>query len=154
MSKIAFVTTVVSAGGFLLLCAAPKLALGQSSQPGAAPPSPMKSALAPRGKSAAPPDLLQGLTLTDDQKAKIDQIREETKSHLAAVAHDKKLSPEAADAMRLGYQRMENGKILEVLTVEQQQEVRKRITAWRSAAGKPQYPVRRVPVSEQTPRPQ
>jgi hypothetical protein len=154
MSKVAFVKTVVAAGGFLFLCAAPALALGQSSQPGAALPAPMKSALAPRGKSAAPPDLLEGLTLADDQKVKIDQIREETKSHLAAVANDKKLSPEAADAMRRGYQRFENTKILEVLTLEQQQEVRKRIAAWRAASGKPQYPLRRTQVSEQTPRPQ
>ena len=142
MSKDAFVKTVVAAGGFLFLCAAPMLALGQLSQPGAAPPAPMKAALPPRGKSAAPPDLLEGLTLADDQKAKIDQIRKETKSRLAAVANDRKLSPETADAMLRGYQRMENGKILEVLTPEQQQEVRKRIADWRGAAGKTQYPFR------------
>ena len=143
MSKIAFVKTVVAAGGFLfILCAAPKLALGQPNQPSAAPPAPMKSASAPRGKSAAAPDLLAGLTLTNDQRAKIDQIREQTKSRLAAVANDKKLSPEAADAFLRGYQRMENGKILEVLTPEQQQEVRKRIADWRGAAGKTQYPFR------------
>ena len=142
MSKDAFVKTVVAAGGLLFLCAAPKLALGQPSEPGAAPPAPMKAALPPRGKSAAPPDLLEGLTLADDQKAKIDEIRKETKSRLAAVANDKKLSPETADAMLRGYQRMENGKILEVLTPEQQQEVRKRIADWRGAAGKTQYPFR------------
>jgi len=142
MSKDAFVKTVVAAGGFLFLCAAPMLALGQPSQPGAAPPAPTKAALPPRGKSAAPPDLLEGLTLADDQKAKIDQIRKETKSRLAAVANDRKLSPETADAMLRGYQRMENGKILEVLTPEQQQEVRKRIADWRGAAGKTQYPFR------------
>ena len=144
MSKDAFVKTVVAAGGLLFLCAAPKLALGQPSEPGAAPPAPMKAALPPRGKSAAPPDLLAGLTLADDQKAKIDQIRKETKSRLAAVANDKKLSPETADAMLRGYQRMENGKILEVLTPEQQQEVRKRIADWRGAAGKTQYPFRQL----------
>ena len=144
MSKIAFVKTVVAAGGFLSLCAAaPTLALGQPSQPGAAPPAPMKAASPPRGKSAAPPDLLAGLTLADDQKAKIDQIRAETKSRLAAVANDKKLSPEAADAFLRGYQRNENARIFEVLTPEQQQEVRKRIAARRAAAGKTQYPSRR-----------
>lgn len=143
MSKFAFVKTVI-ASGLLFLCA---LALGQSSQPGAAPPAPMNSALGPRGKSGAPPDVLEGLTLADDQKAKIGQIREETKSHLAAVANDKNLSPEAADAMRRGYARLENGKILEVLTLEQQQQVRKRIAAWRAAAGKSQYPLRKAPVS-------
>jgi Spy/CpxP family protein refolding chaperone len=148
MSKFAFVKTVVAAGGLLFLCAAPMLALGQSSQAGAAPPAPMGSALSPRGKSAAPPDLLEGLTLADDQKAKIGQIRDETKSHLAAVANDKTLSPEAADAMRLGYARLENGKILEVLTLEQQQQVRKRIAAWRAASGKTQYPLRQAPASK------
>jgi hypothetical protein len=143
MSKIAFAKTVVAAGGLLFLCAAQELALGQPNQPGAAPPAPLKSASAPRGKSAAAPDLLAGLTLADDQKAKIDQIREETKSRLAAVTNDKKLSPEAADAFLRGYQRMENAKILEVLTPEQQQEVRKRIAAWRATSGKTQYPLRR-----------
>jgi Spy/CpxP family protein refolding chaperone len=143
MSKIAFANTVVAAGGFLFLYTSPTLALGQPSQPGAAPPAPMKSALVPHGKSAAPADLLEGLTLADDQKAKIDHIREETKSRLAAVANDKKLSPEAADAFLRGYQRMENAKILDVLTPEQQQEVRKRIAAWRATAGKTQYPLRR-----------
>jgi Spy/CpxP family protein refolding chaperone len=154
MSKIAFVKTVVAAGGllFLLLSAAPEWALGQSIQPGAAPPAPMN--LAPRGKSAGPHDLLQGLTLADEQKVKIDKIREETKSRVAAVANDKRLSPEVADAFRQGYQRSENVKILEVLTPEQRQEVRKRIAAWRAAAGQPQYPTRPAMVSERTPQPQ
>ena len=157
MGKIAFVKTVVAAGGFLFLCAflcaAPKPALGQSSQPGAVPPAPMKSVLAARGKSAGPPDLLEGLTLADDQKAKIGQIREETKFHLAAVANDKKLSPEAADAMRRGNERLENGKILEVLTPEQQQEVRKRIAAWRAASGKTFVPMSRPSITMPPPAP-
>ena len=154
MSKIAFLQTIAAAGGLLLVCAAPELALGQSSQPGAALPAPMKSRLAPHGRSAAPPDVLDGLTLTDDQKAKIAQIREDTKSRVAAVTKDKKLSPEAADAMGRGYQRFENVKILEVLTPEQQQQVRKRIATYRAAAGKAQYPLRRAPASQQAPRPQ
>ena len=159
MGKIAFVKTLVAASGFLFLCAAPELVVGQSmqgqsSQPAAVPPAPMKSGPAPTGKPAAPPDLLEGLTLTDEQKAKIAQIREDTKSRLSGVANDKKLDPEAADAMRRGYQRLENGRILEVLTLEQQQQVRKRIAAWRATQGKPQYPLRPAPSSEQTPRPQ
>ena len=80
MKKNAFVKPLVIAGGFLFLCAAPKLTFGQSGPPDAAPHPPMKSALRP-----PPPDLLEGLTLTDDQKAKIDQIREDTKSRLADV---------------------------------------------------------------------
>ena len=148
MSKIAFVTSVVALGGFLLLCSGSKLALGQAIQPDAAAPAPMKAGLAARARTAGPPDVLEGLTLADDQKAKIAQIRQETKSHLAAVANDKNLSPEAADAMRRGYERIENGKILEVLTPEQQQEARRRIAAWRAKTEKPQYPMRRLPAAK------
>jgi len=149
MSKFAFVKAVVAAGGILFLCAGPELALGQSNQPGAGPAAPTKSASVPRGKS--PPDFLQGLTLTDDQKAKIEQIRQDTKSRLAVVTHDRQLDPETANAFLSGYQRQENTKILEVLTPEQQQQVRKRLAAWKAAAGgKPQYPLRPVAGSGQT----
>jgi hypothetical protein len=82
--------------------------------------------------------LLAGLTLTDDQQVKIDQIRDDTRSRVAAVtagANDKKLSPEAANAMLQGLQRIENGTILEVLTPEQLQEVRRRLSAWRASVG-------------------
>lgn len=152
MSKDAFVKTVVVAGGFLFLYVAPELVFGQSSPPAEAPHPPVKSAAVPHRSS--PPDLLAGLTLTDDQKAKIDRVREDTKSRLAAVANDKKLSPEAANAMFQGLQRAENSKIYEVLTPEQQAEVRQRMAAWRAAAGKSQYPWRRLPTSQQTAQPQ
>jgi hypothetical protein len=153
MNKIAFVKPVVVAGGFLFLCAAPKLTFGQSSPLGAAPPPPMRSASAPRPNSTPPPDLLEGLTLTDDQQAKIDQIREDTKSRLAAVANDKKLSPEAANAMFQGLQRIENDKILEVLTLEQKQEVRRRLSAWRAATGQRPHQFKQPRALESAPQP-
>ena len=156
MNKSAFVRPVVVAGGFLLLCAAPKLAFAQSSQPGAAPPPPIRSAAAPPRNSTAPPDLLEGLTLTDDQQAKIYQIRDDTRSRIAAVtgvANDKKLSPEAANAMLQGLQRIENSKILEVLTQEQQQEVRRRLSAWRALAGLRPHQFRQPRALEKAPQP-
>ena len=73
------------------------------------------------------------MTLTDDQTTKIDHIRD-TKSRLAAVTNDDKLGPEVKEAMLVGFQRIENSKIFEVLTPEQQREVRKRQSAWRAAA--------------------
>jgi Spy/CpxP family protein refolding chaperone len=148
MSQVAFVKTVFAAAGLMVVMssAAPEWARGQSLLSGAAPPASMQSA--PLGKSAAPPDLLQGLTLADEQKAKIDQIREETKSRVAAVSNDKRLTADVADAFRQGYRRSENVKILEVLTPAQRQEVRKRIADWRAAAVKPQYPMRPAAVSD------
>lgn len=154
MNKIAFVKRFVIAGGFLFLCTAPKLAYGQASPLGAAPPPPMRSPAAPPRNSTRPPDLLAGLTLTDDQQVKIDQIRADTKSRLAAVANDKRLSPEATDAMLRGFERIENGKIFEVLTPEQQREVRRRMSAWRAAAGQPQkYPLKQLRAPESVPQP-
>ena len=156
MNKSAFVRPVVVAGGFLLLCAAPKLAFAQSSQPGAAPPPPIRSAAAPPRNATAPPDLLEGLTLTDDQQAKIYQIRDDTRSRIAAVtavANDKKLSPEAANAMLQGLQRIENSKILEVLTQEQQQEVRRRLSAWRASVGQRPHQFKQPRALESAPQP-
>ena len=155
MNKSAVVRPVVVAGGFVLLCAAPKLAFAQSSQPGAAPPPLLRSAAAPPRNSTAPPDLLEGLTLTDDQQAKIYQIRDDTRSRIGAVtagANDKKLSPEAANAMLQGLQRIENGKILEVLTQEQQQEVRRRLSAWRASVGQRPHQFKQLRALEKAPQ--
>ena len=141
MNKNTFVKRTVVAGGFLFLCVAPRLSLGQASPAGAALSRRVKPAAPqPRNSAPPPPDLLAGLTLTDDQKAKIDRIREDTKSRLAAVTNDHKLGPEVKDAMLGGFQRMENTKIFEVLTPEQQREVRKRVSAWRAAAPHNQPP--------------
>jgi Spy/CpxP family protein refolding chaperone len=153
MSNFAFVKFAVAAVGVLLLSAPPRSALGQSGPPGAGP-APMKAAVSANGKSAKLPDLLDGLTLADDQKAKIARIRGDTNARLAALDNDRKLSPEAADAMRVGYGRLENSRILEVLTPEQQREVRQRIAAYRESKGKPQYPMRRTTTSAQPSRPQ
>ena len=154
MRRIAFVNTVVAGAGLLFLCMLAGLAVGQSAPAGAAPDARMASTATPPGKSAAPLDMLEGLTLADEQKAKIAQIREDTKSRVLVMERDRQLSPEAADAMRRGYQRLENGRILEVLTPEQQKQVRARVAAWRAAKEKPQYPARQTPGSGQPDQPQ
>jgi hypothetical protein len=139
MNKNTFVKRAVVAGGFLFLCAAPRLSLGQAIPAGAVQPTRRPASAQPR-HSTPPPDLLAGLTLTDDQKAKIDQIRSETKSRLAAVTNDDKLGPDVKDAMLGGFQRIENAKIFDVLTPEQQRDVRKRISAWKAEEQKNQRP--------------
>ena len=153
MNKNGFVKRVVVAGGFLFLCAAPRLALGQANPPGVAPPPGIRPTRAQRPTYISPTEYLTGLTLTDDQKAKINQIREDTKSHLAVVAKDQKLDPEVKDAMAGGYQRIENSKIFEVLTPEQQQQVRRRIATLRAAAQQTQDPAKQPSVLEQNPQP-
>jgi Spy/CpxP family protein refolding chaperone len=153
MSKDALLNRAVVAGGCLFLCAASGLSLDQSRAPGAATPPPASAALGRPGNPNSKPDFFAGLTLTDGQKAKIDQIRDDTMSHLATVAKDKKLSPEVMDAMIQGYRRIEYSQILEVLTPEQQKVVRKRMSDWKGQTGQRQPQSQPAPVSERNPQP-
>jgi Spy/CpxP family protein refolding chaperone len=151
MNKNAFVRRVVVAGGFFFLCAAPRPALGQPSPSSAAQFPLIKPTPTPAQQPRtyiSPTEYLTGLTLTGDQKAKINQIREGTKSHMAAVAKDQKLGPEVKDAMVVGYQRIENSQIFQILTPEQQQQVRKRIATLRAAAQQPKNQLQQPPVPE------
>ncbi len=133
MNKNGFVKRVTVAAGFFLLCAAPGLSREQSSPPGSAPPPHTTPSPIRAMNDTSPPDFFAGLTLTDEQKAKIDKIHEDTKSRLEAVANDKKLTPEVKDAMVQGFHRIGNSKIFAVLTPDQQREVRQRISAWRAS---------------------
>jgi Spy/CpxP family protein refolding chaperone len=153
MNRNAFVKRVAVGAGFLLLCGAPRLSLGQASpatptQASPATPAGLarpRAVPARRGKAISPTEYLAGLTLSDDQKAKINQIREETKTHLAAVAKDDKMGPEVKEAMLGGYQRIENGKIFEVLTPDQKKEVRKRLADLRASAQPSRPPLQQPP---------
>ncbi len=154
MNKNGFVKRAVIAAEFLLLCAAPGLSREQTSQPSPAPPPHITSPPARPRNTTSPPDFFAGLTLTDDQKTKIDQIHEDTKSRLEAVAKDKKLSPEAKDAMLQGYRRIEINKTFEVLTPEQQRVVRQRMSAWRAAARQKQHQSQQAQPQPQERKPQ
>ena len=153
MNRNTFVKRAVVGGGFLFLFAAPSLTFGQANPPGAARPAGVLPTRNQRPTYISPTEYLAGLTLTDDQKAKINQIREDTKSHLAAVAKDQKLGPEVKDAMAVGFQRIENSQIFEVLTPGQQQQVRRRIATLRAATPQAQDQAKQSTVLEQTPQP-
>ena len=127
---------VTVAAGFLFLWWAPGLACAQDSAPGSAPP--LASPESRVKKQSNPLDDFAGLTYTDEQKAKIDQIRQTTRQHMDAVRKDEKLTPEAKQAMLEGYQRLEIGELFKVLTPEQQAEVRKKAQARRAEQQKKQ----------------
>ena len=141
MNMNCFAKRGVIVTGVLFLCAASGLAGDETTAPVGAPPPHLASPAARPRRNIPPPDILAGLTLTDDQKAKIEKIRQDTKSREEALAKDTKLSPEVKDAMLQGYRRIENSEIFEVLTPEQKQEVRKRISAWRDSARQGQRPL-------------
>jgi hypothetical protein len=149
MNRKAFVKRVAVVGGFLFLCATPRLGFGQSTAAGAAP---VARARAAAKRNLTPSDLLTGLTLTDEQKAKINQIREDTKSRLAVVAKDQKLGPEVKDAMAQGYLRIENTEIFAVLTLDQQREVRKRISDSKASVRPGQQQLQQPAAPQTTPQ--
>jgi len=117
--------------GWLAICAPLGVSGDQTGRAVTTAPPYAASPSARAGRSATPPDFFAGLSLSDDQKAKIDRIKEETKSHIEVVKKDEKLGPDVKDAMVTGYYRIENSKILAVLTPDQQREVRKRLNDWR-----------------------
>jgi len=133
MNKNPFATPVALAAGLILLCAAPGLIGAQAASPSPAQ-APNMAAQAPQAKKdSPPPDDFAGLTYTDEQKAEIEKIRQDTLKRKEAVAKDEKLSADQKDAMVLGYTRLEYGGIYKVLTLDQQRLVRQRIRARRAA---------------------
>src|SRR5204863_8607856 len=96
--------------------------------------APLKAARVSRQKrDRSEADDFAGLNLTDDQKAKIDQVHQSVNARRDVVVKDEKLSAEQRDAMLEGYERMERGQIFNLLTTEQRKEVREKIRARHAA---------------------
>jgi len=145
MKRTQFAKQLAAAAGLLLVSAIPDRTCGQS-----LPPAPVETPLKtiPSAKRAPDPlDDFAGLSFTDDQKVKIQQIRRDIASRMNAVVRDNKLSPDQKEAMLEGFQRMERTQVYQVLTPEQQSEVRKKILARRKAAKEEKE-------KQQSPRPQ
>jgi hypothetical protein len=73
------------------------------------------------------------LTLTDDQKAKIAQIRQDAKLRRDAVVKNERLTQGQKDVTLQRLQSLETSQIFKVLTPDQQADVRKRMIARRAA---------------------
>jgi hypothetical protein len=133
MNKNRFAKRLVIAAGFFFLCARPGLTRAQSSPPRPAQTRRMASPAARPSSDTGPVDDFAGLTYTDEQKAKIDQIHQNMKARIDVVAKDEKLNAEQKAAMIDGLRRMERGEVFKTLTPEQQATVRKVILARRAA---------------------
>jgi Spy/CpxP family protein refolding chaperone len=132
---------------FLILFAAPAQTETQNKPLTPASISQLSPQTAHTQAGARPEDDFAGLTLTDDQKAKIEQIHQVTRSHMDIVARDPKSDSEQKQAMLEGMARIERGQIFQVLTPEQQSEVRKKVAARHAAEqqGKKKQPGRIIP---------
>jgi len=119
--------------GLLFLCGMLGPTRAQTTTPSPMP-APLKAARVSRQKRVpSKADDFAGLNLTDDQKAKIDQVHQSMNTRRDVVVKDEKLSAEQRDAMLEGYERMERGQIFNLLTTEQRKEVREKIRARHAA---------------------
>jgi hypothetical protein len=124
---------VLVACGLLLLLVAPRLVGSQSNSSEApATPHPGSPAAPPKGDTRSIDDFA-GLTFTDDQKAKIAQIRQNAKLRREAVVKNERLTQGQKDVTLERLQSLENSEIFKVLAPDQQAEVRKRIMARHAA---------------------
>jgi len=131
MKKNRFRKSVAIAAGFILLSAA--LIRAQSGSRSLARTQKVQSSEAHPKRDSLPTDDFAGLTYSDEQKAEIDKIRQDTKVRKDAVVRDEKLNTDQKDAMLQGYTRIEYSRIYKVLTPEQQMQVRQRMRARREA---------------------
>ena len=133
MNQKRFVERVAVLAGLFFLCGGPGLSCAQGSQLHAVQTPPIASPAARLKRDAPPTDYFAGLTFTEDQKAKIDEIHRNMKARVDTVNKDGKLDPEQKRAMLDGYRRMQNGQIFKLLTPEQQNVVRENVRAQRQA---------------------
>lgn len=87
-------------------------------------------------KSISIDDLLAGITLTDEQKPKIEQLRKDMRIRMDTVINDKKETVDQKWAMIDGLQRIELREVYFLLTPGQQQEIRTKVMAQRAAEEK------------------
>jgi hypothetical protein len=133
MKKRRFAKRGVVVVGFLFPFALPALSQAQS-QPLSPAQIPHAAAHVARPAHASrAEDELAGLTFTEDQKAKIDQIHQDMKPRMDIVVKDPSSSPAQKRAMLEGLARMERRQVFQLLTPEQQSEVRKKVLARRAA---------------------
>ena len=136
---------VLVACGLLLLLVAPGL-VGSQSNSSEAPATPHPASPAAPPKRDTPPiDDFAGLTFTDDQKAKIAQIRQNAELRREAVVKNERLTQGQKDVTLERLQSLENSEIFKVLAPDQQAEVRKRIMARHAAEQQTQQSKQAVP---------
>ena len=133
MNRMRFARGVVFAAGLFFLCTTPGSAHAQSATPSPESTAPKPAPVAGTPRVPSKGDDFAGLKFTDEQKEKIQEIHQNFKSRMDVVVKDEKLTADQRAAMLEGYVRMERGQVYNVLTREQQKEVRERIQARRVA---------------------
>jgi hypothetical protein len=136
MKKGRFAKRVAVVVGFLFPFAMPALSQAPSQPLSPAQIPHVAAHVARPAHSSHAEDELAGLTFTEDQKAKIDQIHQNMKPRMDVVVKDPTSSAVQKRAMLEGLARMERRQVFQLLTPEQQSEVRNKVLARRAAERK------------------
>ena len=124
---------IAVAAGLLALTFAPGISRAQS---GSQPPSQDQSQAAPaapaqhEGRMHGP---MQGLNLTDDQKAAMKKIHESTKAQLEAVNKDESLTADQKEAKTHQLRHGARMQMVKLLTPEQRQQMKANVRALRAS---------------------
>jgi Spy/CpxP family protein refolding chaperone len=133
MNRNGITKQIAVAAGFLALTFAPGISRAQSSSQ---PPAQDQSQAAP----AAPAEhegkmhgAIEGLNLTDDQKAGMKKIHESTKAQLDAVNKDESLTADQKEAKTHQLRHRARLQMVKLLTPEQRQQMRANVRALRAS---------------------
>ncbi|HTQ61936.1 MAG TPA: Spy/CpxP family protein refolding chaperone [Candidatus Solibacter sp.] len=133
MNRNSVTKQIAIAAGLLALTFAPGISRAQDA---AQPPAQEQSQAAPAAPTKHEGRMhgaMQGLNLTDDQKAGMKKIHESTKSQLEAVKADESLTADQRAAKIHQLHREARVQMAKLLTPEQRQQMRANIRSIRAA---------------------
>lgn len=130
MNKYRLVDQIAGIAATFCLSILPLAAQAQNTPPSA---HPSLSQSAPTQQPEKKGGALAGLNLTDDQKARIKQIHQDTKAKIDAVNNDSTLTADQKVAKSKQLRRAAHRQVRKVLTPEQRQAMRERAKARKQA---------------------
>ncbi|MGB7282998.1 MAG: hypothetical protein WBE13_12115 [Candidatus Acidiferrum sp.] len=133
MIRTSITKQIAVAAGFLALTFAPGIILAQDTAQPPAQDQSQAAPAAPAQQTAKRHGVMQGLNLTEDQKAAMKKIHESTKSQVEAVKQDQSLSADQQSAKIHELRHSARLQEVKLLTPEQRQQLRANARALRAA---------------------
>jgi len=124
---------IAVAAGFLALTFAPGISRAQDTAQPPAQDQSQAAPAAPAQQTAKRHGVMQGLNLTEDQKAAMKKIHESTKSQVEAVKQDQSLTADQQAAKIHQLRHSARLQMVKLLTPDQRQQMRANVRALRAA---------------------
>src|SRR5580658_3734286 len=124
---------IAVADGFLALTFSPGISRAQNGSQTPAQDQSQAAPVAPTQHAGRMHGAMQGLNLTDDQKAAMKKIHESTKAQLDAVNKDESLTADQKEAKIHQLRHSARMQMVKLLTPEQRQQMRANVRALRAS---------------------